>query len=92
MKIFCDIDNTLCFTQGNDYALSKPWPEKIAKINKLFDEGNEITIWTSRGNTSGLDHYNLTVEQLQRWGVKYHKLMMGKPSFDRFYDDKSYRL
>ena len=31
----------------------------------------------------------LTIEQLKKWKVKYHKIFFGKPSFDIFVDDKS---
>jgi hypothetical protein len=31
----------------------------------------------------------LTLKQLKNWGVKYHKIYFGKPSFDLFIDDKS---
>jgi hypothetical protein len=31
----------------------------------------------------------LTIKQLKIWGVKYHKIYFGKPSFDLFIDDKS---
>ena len=30
----------------------------------------------------------LTEEQLERWGVKYHQLFLGKPSGDIYIDDK----
>ena len=30
----------------------------------------------------------LTKNQLETWGVKYHKLFMGKPSGDLYVDDK----
>ena len=33
MKIYVDIDNTICKTEGNDYVNSKPIPENIEKIN-----------------------------------------------------------
>ena len=36
------------------------------------------------------DGYELTVKQLKDWNVKYHKLIMGKPSFDIIIDDKAY--
>ena len=29
-----------------------------------------------------------TTKQLKSWGVKYHKLILGKPSFDLVIDDK----
>ena len=31
----------------------------------------------------------LTIKQLKNWGVRYHKIYFGKPSFDLFIDDKS---
>jgi len=34
--------------------------------------------------------YNLTMRQLKKWNVKYHKLIIGKPSYDLIIDDKAY--
>lgn len=33
--------------------------------------------------------YKLTVSQLKKWGVRYHKLIFGKPTYDLFIDDKN---
>ena len=33
--------------------------------------------------------YKITLKQLKKWDVKYHKLIFGKPSFDLFIDDKA---
>ena len=55
MRIFVDIDETICFYEGVDrlgYKNAIPNYENIAKINKLYDEGNQITYWTSRGAVS----------------------------------------
>ena len=89
MNIFVDIDNTLCETENSNYTQSKPIKDRIEKVNKLKDEGNKITIWTARGQTSGIDHTELTKKQLSDWGVKYDELLMGKPSYDLYIDDKS---
>jgi hypothetical protein len=32
--------------------------------------------------------YSLTKSQLEEWGVKYHELVLGKPSGDIYIDDK----
>ena len=40
MKIYVDIDNTICSQVVGDYGISEPWHDNIAKINKLDDEGN----------------------------------------------------
>ena len=91
-KYFIDMDNTLCFTCGNDYVNSKPIEERIRYLNKLKEEGNIVTIWTARGSTSGIDHRALTIKQLEEWGVKYDDLLMGKPSYDVYIDDKSFNV
>jgi len=32
--------------------------------------------------------FNMTKKQLKKWGVRYHKLIFGKPSYDLLIDDK----
>ena len=89
MVIFCDLDNTLCKTQGSDYENAKPIPKNIKKINKLFTLGHKIVIWTGRGNTSGRNWSELTVRQLREWEVLYHELSFDKRHFDLLIDDKA---
>ena len=91
-KIFVDIDETICFYSGKrSYDLAEPNYDNIAKINKLYDEGNIITYWTARGTLTGINWYELTLTQLKHWGCKYHELRMGKPAYDLFIDDKAIR-
>ena len=92
MKYFVDFDNTLCLTKDNDYTNSEPIFERINYVNELKDKGNYITIWTARGSNSGIDHKDLTVKQLNDWNVKYDELLMGKPSYDVYIDDKSFNV
>ena len=33
--------------------------------------------------------YKITLKQLKKWDVKYHKLIFGKPSFDLYIYDKA---
>ncbi len=91
MKIFIDIDNTIFHTIGNRYEQCTPIFKNIEKANKLFDEGHQITYWTARGCKSGktAEYFNLTIQQLKRFNVKFHELRMGKPHFDLFIDDKN---
>jgi len=60
----------------------------IEKFNNLFDNGNTVIYWTSRGVKTGIDHHALTRNQLERWGVKYSELWMNKPYYDFWIDDK----
>ena len=92
MTIIVDVDNTVCKTIGNDYFNSIPIEENIAKINKLFDEGNNIIYWTSRGNTSKTNWLMFTLEQLTKWGCKYNSIQVNKPSYDIWIDDKSKQI
>ncbi len=34
--------------------------------------------------------YEKTLKQLNNWGLKFHELIMGKPSYDILIDDKAY--
>ena len=62
-------------------------------INKLFDEGNEITYYTARGALTGIDYFELTKNQLIKWGAKHHNLSVGeKPYYDLLICDKTKRI
>ena len=66
MKIYVDIDETICYYEGErNYPDALPIPENIAKINKLYDEGNHITYWSARGTATGLKWFDVTKKQLQ---------------------------
>ena len=84
-----DIDNTIFTTFLSDYKNATPIPERINRINYLFDQGNTIIYWTARGGNSGIDWTAFTVKQLYKAGCKYTKLWMNKPSYDVWIDDKA---
>lgn len=99
--IFVDIDGTICENRDmlrrerNDdsvhYRDVQPFQNRIDKINRLYDDGNTIVYWTARGVSSGDDYTELTKEQLNKWGCKYHQLRMNsKPHFDMYICDKSF--
>ena len=90
--IYVDIDGTICNTNGVDYTNSEPKYEQIYKINRLYDEGNTIIYWTARGTVTKIDWSDLTKNQLDEWGVKYHDVRIGKPQYDLWIDDKSMRI
>ena len=70
MNVYVDIDNTICITEGSNYPNSIPRYQQIEKINRLYDEGHEITYWTARGGHSKKDWSHLTSQQLESWGCK----------------------
>ena len=92
MKYMVDIDNTICYNANSDYEQSQPDMERIAKLNKLFDEGHEIHYWTARGGNSGIDWTELTNKQLNDWGVKHTSINMKKPVYDVWVDDRAVNI
>tara|TARA_B100000965_G_scaffold252156_1_gene212148 strand:- start:9394 stop:9684 length:291 start_codon:yes stop_codon:yes gene_type:complete len=93
MKIYVDIDNTICSTDGTNYHSAIPIKKNIEKINKLFDEGHEIIYWTARGSVTKINHFELTSEQLKKWNCKYNSLSVGeKPYYDLLICDKTKRI
>lgn len=96
-----DLDDTLCTRSSNEgrvdkYLTCKPIPEAIKLVNACHELGHEILIYTARG-MSGFGGrkddiiqslYLLTRSQLDEWGVKYDKLIMGKAHYDLLVDDK----
>lgn len=104
-KTICfDLDDTLC-TRPEDvehmgiikYRYCTPIQPYIDFCNELYDLGCEIIIYTSRGMTTlnkdveriEIILRSVTEIQLKEWGVKYHKLIFGKPHYDVIIDDKA---
>ena len=87
---YIDIDNTICTeVENGEYNLAEPINDRIDEYNKLYDKGHTIVYWTARGTTTGIDWCGETMNQLDKWGVKYNELKLGKPYYDVFIDDKS---
>lgn len=89
MLIYVDVDNTVTITKGMDYNNARPNFINIDKVNRLYDLGHTIVMWTARGTLSNNNYFRLTYNQLNSWGLKFHELRMGKPAFDLFIDDKA---
>ena len=76
IKTYCfDIDGTICQNTYGDYELAKPIEKRIQYINKLYEKGCEIIMFTARGSTTHKDWTELTKKQ-RRLGSKYTKLIL----------------
>ncbi len=82
-----DLDKTL--VDGPCYAEAEAIPGRVEVVNKLYDEGHTIIIYTARGATSGGNWFHLTLATLERIGIKYTELRMGKFHYDVWVDDKA---
>ncbi|WP_153115858.1 acylneuraminate cytidylyltransferase family protein [Rhodocyclus tenuis] len=84
-----DIDGVIAtLAPANDYERAFPLDDNIALINRLYDLGNKIVLFTARGSATGRDWVDLTRGQMSSWGVKYHDLRFGKPAADFYVDDR----
>ena len=61
-----------------------------SQLRKLYSqEARVLGTYNENINLIKKKYFNKTEKQLRSWGLKYHKLYMGKPSFDIYVDDKS---
>jgi hypothetical protein len=89
-----DIDGTIALTNGTDYEHATPIRERIAFINKLYQDGHNITYYTARGSLSKdpvrqKEIGELTERQLKEWGALYSELDTSKRFFELLIDDRA---
>lgn len=97
MNICFDIDGVLCDQVARDYPDAQPNQPMIDLLNRLYDRGHRIILYTSRfmgrskNNREEAERIGreFTERQLAGWGVRYHELWMGKPRYDYVIDDRS---
>lgn len=90
LMIYCfDLDGTLCSLTDGQYEEAQPFLSRVQHVNRLFEQGHTIRIFTARGATTGKSWLALTESQLKEWGVRHHELFMGKPGADIYVDDKA---
>lgn len=81
-----DIDDTLLLYFDSElppqergsverYKYAMPNDEEIKILNKLYRQGNTIILMSGRG----WNQYDITVQQLKDFKIKYHELILGKP-------------
>lgn len=74
-----DIDGTVTDDVPNEEPERmknvQPFPDALETLNRWYDEGHVITFFTSRTE----DTRDITEEWLDKWGFKYHGLLMNKP-------------
>jgi len=86
MVIAIDIDGTICEEcKTFDRFLAKPIEKAKFVVNKLYEEGNTILLFTARS----WSEYRITKEWLKIHEFNYHELIMGKPFYNVFIDDRA---
>jgi hypothetical protein len=81
-----DLDGVICSeekTFEKPLATVEPGAAEFMKAARL--SGHTIVIWTARG----WEQYKATLFWLQSNGIDFDQLVMGKPIFDVFIDDRA---
>ena len=100
-RIVVDCDGVIAGKDhGGDYGNAPPLKHGIDQVNKLYDMGYEITLFTARygEREKGNIHkqyergYREWTDWLAKHGVKYHHAYMGKPPGVLYIDDKAARV
>ena len=67
------------------YRSRTPNKLNILIVNLLHSDGHQISLFTARHE----EDRPVTVAWLAKYGVRYDDLIMGKPHYDVFIDDKA---
>lgn len=98
LRLCIDVDD--CVTEWNndrDYVNFKPDIVMVTMINKLYDEGHHITLYTARGMKSvgpgriASEIVPSLLQNLANIGLRFHELLTHKPVYDWIIDDKAMR-
>jgi hypothetical protein len=89
LKIVIDLDGTILEERTiKEKPKAIPLPGAVNAVNKLYEMGHVIIIYSARPDSD----LELISEQLDKYGIKYHRLVLGKPTGDIFIDDRAFTL
>lgn len=100
-RIVVDCDGVIASKKhGGDYSKAPPLQHGIDQVNKLYDMGYEVVLYTARygerkaGNINEMYEagYCEWTDWLEKHGVKYHHAFMGKIAGVLYIDDKAARV
>ena len=100
-RIIVDCDGVIAGKDnGGDYSKAPPLKYGISQVNKLYDLGYEVVLYTARYGDREKGNMHMQYERgyrewtdwLEKNGVKYHHAFMGKPAGVLYLDDKAARV
>lgn len=100
-KLVVDCDGVIADKDhGGDYSKASPLQHGIDQVNRLYDMGYEIILYTARYGEREAGNINRQYERgyrewadwLAKHGVKYHHAFMGKIAGVLYIDDKAARV
>ena len=100
-RLIVDCDGVIADkNHAGDYSKAGPLQHGIDQVNKLYDMGFEIVLYTARYGDREKGNMHRQYERgyvewlnwLEKHGVKYHHAYMGKPAGVLYIDDKAARV
>jgi uncharacterized HAD superfamily protein len=89
MDIVVDLDGTICTEERTfERSLAKPIEGAVKAINALHAVGHTIIIYSARSWSEA----KITEKWLEEYGVKYDRLILGKPVGDVWIDDRAIKF
>jgi len=89
MQIIIDLDGTICSEEKTfSRCMAKPISGAKESIDRLYDEGHIIIIYTTRTWME----FEMTSNWLKQNEFRYHQLIMGKPFGDYWIDDRAIKF
>ena len=89
IRLCFDIDGVIAaIVPGNRYELAEPVWDVIRVVNRLYEQGHHVVLFTARGSATSIDWTETTRRQMAAWGVRHHELLFGKPAADYYVDDR----
>jgi len=86
--ILVDLDGVICSEERTfERALAEPLPGARQALEKLRNAGHTIIVYTARGWAE----YRMTKDWLDRHGIPYDAIQMGKPIGHVWIDDRAVR-
>ena len=100
-RLIVDCDGVIAGKEhGGDYSKASPLQHGIEQVNKLYEMGYEVVLYTARYGDRECGNINRQYERgyrewtdwLAKYGVKYTYAWMGKPAGAIYIDDKAARV
>ncbi len=89
MTIIVDLDGVLCTEERTfERALARPIEGARESITALRNQGHTVVIYSARS----WSEQRLTQDWLERHGFQYDGLILGKPVYDLWIDDRAVRF
>ena len=89
MTVVLDLDGVICTEEKTfERSLARPKIGVQQRVRAWRAAGHTVVIYTARS----WSEYRMTKHWLKTWGIEHDELLMGKPVYDVWIDDRAIRF